>query len=358
LSAILPSFHGQLGDMMGATRPLGNNGSGAGGTAPVDKADVRHDWTEAEALSLFGLSLNDLLFRAHGLYRRYFDANEVQLSTLLNVKTGGCPEDCSYCAQSARYPTEVGAEKIMDTGEVLAAAKRAKAIGAGRFCIGAAWRGPKDRDLDRVVEMIEGIKALGLETCATLGMLTPAQAKRLKGAGLDYYNHNLDTSKDYYANIITTRTFDDRIETLAIVRDAGINVCAGGILGMGEAREDRAGLLVALANLDEHPQSVPINMLVPIAGTPLADAPPIDPFEFVRTIAVARIMMPASVVRLAAGRGEMDDGIQALCLFAGANSIFYGDRLLTTANPAEDDDARLLERLGLSAMAPDAGSEG
>jgi biotin synthase len=348
-----------MGDMMGATRPLGNNGSGsASGTAADDKAEIRHDWTEAEALSLFGLSLNDLLFRAHGLYRRYFDANEVQLSTLLNVKTGGCPEDCSYCAQSARYQTGVGAEKIMDTDEVLAAAKRAKSIGAGRFCIGAAWRGPKDRDLDRVVEMIEGIKTLGLETCATLGMLTPAQAGRLKDAGLDYYNHNLDTSKDYYANIITTRTFDDRIETLEIVREAGINVCAGGILGMGEAREDRAGLLVALANLAEHPQSVPINMLVPIAGTPLADAPTIDPFEFVRTIAVARIMMPASVVRLAAGRAEMDEGIQALCLFAGANSIFYGDRLLTTPNPAEDDDARLLERLGLRAMGSGPQREG
>jgi len=346
-----------MGDMMGATRPLRNNGSAAG-TAPEDKAEIRHDWTIAEALSLFELSLNDLLFRAHGLYRRYFDANEVQLSTLLNVKTGGCPEDCGYCAQSARYSTGVGAAKIMDTDEVVAAARRAKAIGAGRFCIGAAWRGPKDRDLDRVVEMIQGIKALGLETCATLGMLTPAQAKRLKGAGLDYYNHNLDTSKDYYANIITTRTFEDRIETLAIVRQAGINVCSGGILGMGEAREDRAGLLVALANLEEHPQSVPINMLVPIAGTPLADAPPIDPFEFVRTIGAARIMMPASVVRLAAGRMEMDEGIQALCLFAGANSIFYGDRLLTTPNPAENDDAKLLERLGLRAKAAGAGGEG
>ena len=343
--------------MMGATRPLRDNGSNAG-TAPADKAEIRHDWTKPETLSLFELSLNDLLFRAHGLYRRYFDANEVQLSTLLNVKTGGCPEDCGYCAQSARYRTGVGAAKIMDADEVVAAAKRAKAIGAGRFCIGAAWRGPKDRDLDRIVEMIRGIKALGLETCATLGMLTPAQARRLEQAGLDYYNHNLDTSKDYYANIITTRTFEDRLETLAIVRQAGIKVCSGGILGMGEAREDRAGLLMALANLEEHPQSVPINMLVPIAGTPLADAPPIDPFEFVRTIAAARIMMPASMVRLAAGRMEMDEGIQALCLFAGANSIFYGDRLLTTPNPAENDDARLLERLGLRAMAPDPGGEG
>ncbi len=343
--------------MMGASRPLRDNGSNAG-TAPADKAEIRHDWTIGETLSLFELSLNDLLFRAHGLHRRYFDANEVQLSTLLNVKTGGCPEDCGYCAQSARYRTGVGAEKIMDADEVVAAARRAKGIGAGRFCIGAAWRGPKDRDLDRIVEMIEGIKALGLETCATLGMLTPAQARRLEQAGLDSYTHNLDTSKDYYANIITTRTFEDRLETLAIVRQAGIKVCAGGILGMGEAREDRAGLLMALANLEEHPQSVPINMLVPIAGTPLADAPPIDPFEFVRTIAAARIMMPASVVRLAAGRMEMDEGIQALCLFAGANSIFYGDRLLTTPNPAENDDAKLLERLGLRAMAPDPGGEG
>ncbi len=345
--------------MMGATRPLRNNGSGsASGTATGDKAEIRHDWTEAEALSLFGLSLNDLLFRAHGLYRRYFDANEVQLSTLLNVKTGGCPEDCGYCAQSARYRTGVEAEKIMDADEVVAQAKRAKAIGAGRFCIGAAWRAPKDRDLDRIIEMIQEIKALGLETCATLGMLSAPQAERLEEAGLDYYNHNLDTSKDYYANIITTRTFDDRIETLEIVRQAGIKVCAGGILGMGEARRDRAGLLVALANLEEHPESVPINMLVPIAGTPLADAPPIDPFEFVRTVGAARIMMPASMVRLAAGRMEMDEGIQALCLFAGANSIFYGDRLLTTPNPAENDDARLLERLGLRAMTPIAGGEG
>ena len=316
--------------------------------------DIRHDWASDEALGLFALPFNDLLFRAHTLYRRYFDPNAVQLSTLLNVKTGGCPEDCRYCAQSARYVTGLKAEKIMELADVLAAAKKARELGAGRFCMGAAWRGPKDRDLEKVVEMIKGVNALGLETCVTLGMLTAAQARRLKDAGLDYYNHNVDTSEAYYAQIITTRTYRERLETLGHVRDAGIKVCCGGILGMGESRDDRAGMLVTLANLPEHPQSVPLNMLVRIPGTPLGDLEELDSFEFVRTIAVARIMMPASIVRLAAGRLALSEEFQALCLFAGANSIFYGERLLTTANPEDDADRVLFERLGLHAMPPKA----
>ncbi len=321
----------------------------------AEPGEIRHDWSRDEALQLFALPFNDLLFRAHTLHRRYFDANAVQLSTLLNVKTGGCPEDCRYCAQSARYVTGLEAEKIMELKEVLAAAKRAKEIGAGRFCMGAAWRGPKDRDLEKVIEMIKGVNALGLETCVTLGMLTAGQARRLKDAGLDYYNHNVDTSEEYYANVVTTRTYRDRLETLGHVRDAGIKVCCGGILGMGETRADRAGMLVTLANLPEHPQSVPINMLVQIPGTPLAEREKLDSFEFVRTIAVARVMMPASIVRLAAGRLALSEEFQALCLFAGANSIFYGDKLLTTPNPEDDADRVLLERLGLHAMPPKAG---
>lgn len=319
-----------------------------------EPGDIRHDWTRDEALGLFALPFNDLLFTAHTLYRGYFDANAVQLSTLLNVKTGGCPEDCRYCAQSARYATGLKAQKIMDLGAVLAAAKKARAVGAGRFCMGAAWRSPKDRDLEKVIEMIKGVKALGLETCVTLGMLTAGQARRLKDAGLDYYNHNVDTSEEHYANVVTTRTYRDRLETLGHVRDAGIKVCCGGILGMGESRDDRAGMLVTLANLPEHPQSVPINMLVRIPGTPLAALEKLDPFEFVRTIAVARVMMPASIVRLAAGRLELSEEFQALCLFAGANSIFYGDRLLTTPNPEDDADRDLFARLGLHAMPPKA----
>ena len=315
--------------------------------------DIRHDWTRAEAEALFALPLNDLLYQAHGLLRRYFDPNEVQLSTLLNVKTGGCPEDCKYCAQSSRYDTALKAEKLMELDEVLAAAQQAKAAGAGRFCMGAAWRSPKERDLDRIVPMIEGVKALGLETCVTLGMVEPAQAQRLKDAGLDYYNHNLDTSEEFYDQIITTRTYGDRLETLANVREAGLKVCCGGILGMGEGETDRASMLVTLANLPQHPDSVPINMLVQIAGTPLAGVKPLDPFDMVRTIAVARIMMPASMVRLAAGRLDMDEGIQALCLFAGANSIFYGDKLLTTPNPEGDADNTLFQRLGLRPMPPE-----
>ena len=278
----------------------------------------------------------------------------MQLSTLLNVKTGGCPEDCRYCAQSSRYDTDLKAEKIMALTDVLAAAKRARDAGAGRFCMGAAWRAPKDHELDRIIEMIKGVKALGLETCVTLGMLTAAQAERLKRGGLDYYNHNVDTSEDYYPEVVTTRSYADRLKTLAHVRDAGLKVCSGGILGMGETRADRASMLVTLANLAVHPESVPLNMLVKIPGTPLGDADPVEPLEFVRTIAAARIMMPASFVRLAAGRLEMSRELQALCLFAGANSIFYGDRLLTTDNPDDDDDRALLERLGIEPMAPEA----
>ena len=323
--------------------------------APAQDPNIRHDWTKAEAEALFALPLNDLLFKAQTLLRQYFDPNEVQLSTLLNVKTGGCPEDCRYCAQSSRYNTGLKAEKLMELDEVLAAAKAAKDAGAGRFCMGAAWRSPKERDLDRIVPMIEGVKAMGLETCVTLGMLEAAQAQRLKDAGLDYYNHNLDTSEEYYPQVISTRTYGDRLETLANVRDAGLKVCCGGIIGMGEGEHDRASMLVTLANLPQHPDSVPINALVQIEGTPLAldgnaQREKLDAFDFVRTIAVARIMMPASMVRIAAGRLEMDEATQALCLFAGANSIFYGDKLLTTPNPEGNEDEALLDKLGYRPM--------
>jgi biotin synthase len=318
-------------------------------------SNIRHDWTKAEAEALFALPLSDLLFKAQGLLRQYFDPNEVQLSTLLNVKTGGCPEDCRYCAQSSRYDTGLKAEKLMELDEVLAAAQKAKDAGAGRFCMGAAWRSPKERDLDRIVPMIEGVKAMGLETCVTLGMLEPLQARRLKDAGLDYYNHNLDTSEEYYPQVVSTRTYADRLETLGNVRDAGIKVCCGGIIGMGEAEHDRASMLVTLANLPQHPDSVPINALVQIEGTPLAlqgnaKREKVASLDFVRTIAVARIMMPASMVRIAAGRLEMDESTQALCLLAGANSIFYGDKLLTTPNPEDVDDAALLDKLGYKPM--------
>ena len=313
---------------------------------------LRHDWTVEEARDLFALPFNDLVFRAQTLHRRYFDPNKVQISTLLSIKTGGCPEDCAYCPQSARYHTGVDNETLMPLNDVLAAARQAKAAGASRFCMGAAWRSPKDRDLDPVVAMVEGVKALGLETCVTLGMLSDAQTARLKDAGLDYYNHNLDTSPEFYGEIITTRTYQDRLDTLDRVRDAGIHVCAGGIVGMGEGRDDRAGMLVALANLPRHPESVPINMLVRVAGTPLEDEADLDALEFVRTIAVARIMMPASVVRLSAGRTEMSDETQALCFLAGANSIFYGDTLLTTGNPEADADRALFAKLGLAPMDP------
>jgi biotin synthase len=309
--------------------------------------DSRTDWTRQEILDLFALPFNELLHRAHATHRRHFDPNSIQLSTLLNIKTGGCPEDCKYCAQSVHYDTGLGAGRLLDGDEIRTAAARAKAAGATRFCMGAAWRELKDRDVPRIAAVIADIKALGLETCMTLGMLTPAQAAALQAAGLDYYNHNVDTSAEYYANIITTRTYQDRLDTIAAVRDAGIKVCSGGIIGMGEERGDRAGMLLTLATLDPHPESVPINLLVPIPGTPLGEAPPLDPFELVRTIAVARILMPRAHVRLSAGRRSLSDEAQALCFFAGANSIFYGDRLLTTDNPDHRKDLALFDRLGL-----------
>jgi biotin synthase len=311
---------------------------------------LRHDWTRGEIGALFDLPFPELIFRAQSIQRRHFDPTEVQISTLLSIKTGGCPEDCAYCPQSARYHSGVAAEKLMALDAVLAEARAAKSAGASRFCMGAAWRSPKDRDLEHVCEMVEAIKALGLETCATLGMLTGQQAQRLKRAGLDFYNHNLDTSPEFYGEIITTRVYQDRLETLEHVRDAGINVCCGGIVGMGETRADRIGMIAALASLPVHPESVPINMLVRVAGTPLADQPPLDPFEFVRTIAVARITMPRSVVRLSAGREDMSEQTQALCFLAGANSIFYGPKLLTTPNPERDRDRVLMDKLGLSPM--------
>jgi biotin synthase len=311
---------------------------------------VRHDWTREEVGALFALPFPELMFRAQAVHRRHFDPTEVQISTLLSIKTGGCPEDCAYCPQSVHYDTGVKPEKLMSVAAVVAEARAAKAAGASRFCMGAAWREPKDRDLDKVCAMVAGVKAIGLETCATLGMLTGSQAQRLKTAGLDYYNHNLDTSPEYYGAIITTRTYRDRLDTLAHVRDAGIHVCCGGIVGMGERAEDRVGMITTLATLPMHPESVPINMLVRVEGTPLATGEPIDPIDFVRTIAVARITMPKSVVRLSAGREDMREETQALCFLAGANSIFYGPKLLTTPNPERDRDLRLMDKLGLVPM--------
>jgi len=312
---------------------------------------VRHDWTRGEIGHLFALPFADLIFRAQSVHRQNFSANEVQMSTLLSIKTGGCPEDCGYCSQSASHETGLKASKLMEIEAVLADAKAAKDSGATRFCMGAAWRSPKDKDLDAVCAMVEGVKALGLETCATLGMLSGDQAARLKQSGLDYYNHNIDTSPEYYKEIITTRTYEDRLDTLAHVRDAGINVCCGGIVGMGEAEDDRIGMIHALATLPEHPQSVPINALMKVKGTRLGDSEPIDPIDFVRTIAVARITMPKSFVRLSAGRSNMSDETQALCFLAGANSIFVGTKLLTTPNPQADHDTKLFEKLGVTAMA-------
>jgi biotin synthase len=309
---------------------------------------IRHDWSSPEVLELFGAPFTDLLFRAQAVHRQHFAPNTVQLSTLLSIKTGACPEDCAYCPQSIRYATGVKAEPLMELEAVVAAARDAKANGATRFCMGAAWRAPKDRDLDPVVAMVGAVKELGLETCLTLGMLKPEQARRLGTAGLDYYNHNLDTSREYYEEIITTRCYQDRLDTLEAVRAAGVKVCCGGIVGMGERREDRAELLRTLANLPEHPESVPINNLVQVEGTPLRGLPQIDPLEFVRTLAVARILMPRSYVRLSAGRTEMSDELQALCFLAGANSIFYGEKLLTTGNPQNDRDRALFARLGLT----------
>ena len=317
---------------------------------PANFELVRHDWTRAEVRALFALPFPELIFRAQAAHRQNFDPTEVQISTLLSIKTGGCPEDCAYCPQSVHYDTGVKAEKLMSLDAVLAEARAAKAAGASRFCMGAAWRSPKDRDLDSVCAMVEGVKALGLETCATLGMLTAPQAERLRQAGLDYYNHNLDTSPEYYGAIITTRTYADRLDTLDHVRAAGINVCCGGIVGMGETEEDRVGMIATLASLPAHPESVPINMLVQVAGTPLATGAALDPLDFVRTIAVARITMPKSVVRLSAGREDMSEETQALCFLAGANSIFYGPKLLTTPNPVPDRDRRLMDKLGMRPM--------
>ena len=313
-------------------------------------AALRHDWTRAEVLALFGLPFNELLFRAQSVHRQHFDPCQVQVSTLLSVKTGGCPEDCAYCPQAARYSTGVKAHKLLSTEAVLERARAARDAGATRFCMGAAWRAPKDRDVAKVAEMVAAVRALGMETCATLGMLTGEQARTLKDAGLDYYNHNLDTAPEYYGEVIHTREFQDRLDTLEQVRAAGMKTCCGGIVGMGESREQRAGLLHSLATLPEHPQSVPINRLVQVAGTPLAGTVELDPFEFVRTIAVARLLMPRSMVRLSAGRETMSDELQALCFQAGANSIFHGEKLLTTGNPDTAADQALFARLGLVPM--------
>ena len=315
-----------------------------------ERAKLRHDWTRDEVQALFDLPFPDLLHRAGNVHRAHFDPVEVQVSTLLSVKTGGCPEDCGYCPQAARYHTGVEATKLMDTVDVVEKARQAKAAGASRFCMGAAWRSPKDRDIPKVAAMIREVKALGLETCATLGMLSGAQAGALKSAGLDYYNHNLDTDPEYYGAIIHTREMQDRLDTLEHVRHAGMKTCCGGIVGMGETRSQRAGLLQTLANLPAHPDSVPINRLVQVEGTPLHGSAPLDPFEFVRTIAVARILMPRSMVRLSAGREDMSDELQALCFLAGANSIFYGEKLLTTGNPDTERDLALFARLGLRPM--------
>ena len=311
---------------------------------------TRHDWQRAELLALFDLPVPELLFRAAAVHRQHFDPAEVQVSTLLSVKTGGCPEDCGYCPQAQRYHTGVDATKLMDAADVLEKARQARDAGASRFCMGAAWRSPKDRDIPKVAEMIAGVKALGLETCATLGMLSPGQAAALRDAGLDYYNHNLDTAPEFYGDVIRTRQYQDRLDTLEHVRDAGLKTCCGGIVGMGETREQRAGLLQALANLPAHPDSVPINRLVQVAGTPLAGTVELDPFEFVRMVAVARIAMPRSMVRLSAGREAMSDELQALCFSAGANSIFHGEKLLTTGNPDVERDQALFARLGLRPM--------
>jgi len=308
---------------------------------------LRHDWTLTEVQNLYALPFNDLIFQAQTVHRANFDPNQIQVSSLLSIKTGSCAEDCGYCPQSARYETGLKSESLMPIAEVLAAAQRAKEQGASRFCMGAAWRKPKDKDIERVVEMVQGVKALGMETCATLGMLTDEQTLALKEGGLDYYNHNLDTSEDYYSEVITTRTYQDRLDTLARVRNAGMNVCCGGIVGMGESDADRSKLLIELANLPKHPESVPINMLVQVEGTPLMGTQELDPLVFIRTIAVARILMPQSRVRLSAGRNEMSDEMQALCFLAGANSIFYGDKLLTTDNPMTNRDIALFNRLGL-----------
>ncbi|HEY4872578.1 MAG TPA: biotin synthase BioB [Steroidobacteraceae bacterium] len=313
------------------------------------EAAVRHDWTLPEVVALFKVPFADLVFHAQQVHRCHHEPNTVQMSTLLSIKTGACPEDCAYCPQSVRYDTGIEREALMDVNAVREAAARARDAGATRFCMGAAYRSPKSKDLKLIVDMVKAVRALGLETCATLGMLSPGQACELAAAGLDFYNHNLDTSREFYPQIISTRTYEDRLETLAAVRAAGLKVCCGGIIGMGESLSDRAELLRTLANLPDHPESVPINRLVPVPGTPLEGSAPVDPFDFVRTIAVARVLMPQAQVRLSAGRGEMSDELQALCFLAGANSIFYGEKLLTTGNPDVERDQRLFARLGLNA---------
>ncbi|MBV0933443.1 biotin synthase BioB [Marinobacterium weihaiense] len=312
-----------------------------------NQAEVRHDWTEQEVRALFELPMNDLLFQAQTVHRQHFNPNEVQVSTLLSIKTGSCPEDCKYCPQSAHYNTGLEKQRLMEVEAVLNKAKQAKASGSTRFCMGAAWKHPTDRDMPYVIEMIKGVKAMGLETCMTLGMLKESQAEQLSEAGLDYYNHNLDTSPEFYDKIITTRTYEDRLNTLQHVRDSGMKICSGGILGMGETAKDRYGLLMQLANLPQQPESVPINMLVKVQGTPLENVEDLDPLEFIRTIAVARIMMPKSHVRLSAGREQMSDELQSMAFFAGANSIFYGECLLTTPNPETHRDLQLFKRLGI-----------
>lgn len=311
--------------------------------------NIRHDWQLAEVRALFTLPFNDLVFQAQTIHRQHFNPNQVQISTLLSIKTGGCPEDCAYCPQSSSADANVKAEKLMEIAAVVAEAKKAKAAGASRFCMGAAWRSPKDRDIEKVSSMISEVKALGLETCVTLGMLEQNQAVHLKHAGLDYYNHNIDTSESFYPEIITTRTFADRLNTLEHVRNAGINVCCGGIVGMGETVEDRASMLLTLATLPTHPESVPINMLVKVKGTALEGVSNVEPLDFIRTIAVSRILMPKSFVRLSAGREEMSEEMQALCFLCGANSIFYGEKLLTTPNPATNQDMQLFAKLGINA---------
>lgn len=315
-------------------------------------ARLRHDWTREEVLSLFALPFNDLMFQAQQVHRANFSANEVQISSLLSIKTGGCAEDCKYCPQSAHYETGVKATKLMDKDAILTEARKARDAGASRFCMGAAWRELKDRDVPHIVDVIESVKAEGLETCMTLGMLEDHQAEALAEAGLDYYNHNIDTSPEFYGNIITTRTFQDRLETLERVRNSGMKTCCGGIVGMGEGLDDRAGLLQSLANLPEHPESVPINLLVQVDGTPLDDENAVEPLDFVRTIAVARILMPGSYVRLSAGREHMSDELQAMSFLAGANSIFYGETLLTTPNPSENEDMALFAKLGITPHIP------
>jgi biotin synthase len=313
----------------------------------MSQIPLRHDWQRSEVVALFALPMNDLLFQAHSIHRQMFDPNEVQISRLLSIKTGACPEDCKYCPQSARYDTGLEKERLLAMETVLTEARSAKAAGASRFCMGAAWRNPKEKDMPYLKQMVQEVKALGMETCMTLGMLSEHQANELADAGLDYYNHNLDTSPEYYGDVITTRSYQNRLDTLSHVRASGMKVCSGGIVGMGEKATDRAGLLQQLANLEKHPDSVPINMLVKVAGTPFEKLDDLDPLEFVRTIAVARILMPHSRVRLSAGRENMSDELQAMCFFAGANSIFYGCKLLTTPNPEENDDMSLFRRLGL-----------